>query len=120
MAQVLQGVRVLEHVHIIASPDATLASALWCGHFLAEVERLRPAFILLDPLAELSGGEENSNTDQRPTVKFVRRLTTISGAAVAIVHHLGKPAEGKRDVDRIRGASAIQHASRVTYVLERV
>lgn len=106
--------RVLENVHYIAMAGVNLGDARWQLHLRAEVARLGVQFTVFDPLAEMIPGEENSNTDARPVVKFLRRL----GSAVAIVHHAGKASPEKRQIDRIRGASAYASASRVTLFFE--
>jgi RecA-family ATPase len=82
--------RVMSNVHIIADGEPSLGEAVWKLHLLGEAERIRPGFIILDPWAELMGGDENSNTDARPAIKYLRRLATVSGAGVAVVHHAGK------------------------------
>lgn len=113
--------RVLENVHWIANPDGCLSDPKWQALLLGAVKRTSAGLVILDPLAELLGGDENSNSDARPVMKFCRRLTQVLGpakTAVQIVHHMGKAAEGKRDIDRIRGASAIRSASRCTYTFD--
>jgi hypothetical protein len=112
--------RVLGNIHILADGEPSLGLALWKLHLLAEVERIRPGFIILDPWAELLGGDENSNTDARPAIKYLRRLASVAGAGVAVVHHAGKQGgkDEKRALDRIRGASALPSAARVILFFE--
>jgi hypothetical protein len=110
--------RVFANTHLFALAGAKLTEVRWQDHLLAEVERIRPVCIILDPLFELTDGHEDSNTDQRPTVQFCRLLCQPSGAAVIIVMHFGKAAEGKRKIDRLRGASAWYNAARFAYALE--
>lgn len=113
--------RVLGNIHIIADAEPSLGSAAWKLHLIAEVERIRPGFIILDPWADLLGGDENSNTDARPAIKFLRRLASVSDAGVAVVHHAGKQGSSKdekRALDRIRGASALPSAARVILFFE--
>jgi hypothetical protein len=106
---------VLEHVHILACEGATLSDLRWKRHLAAEIERIQPGFIVFDPWAELLGGDENSNTDARPVIKYLRELAKSVGAALAVVHHAGKMSDGKRQLDRIRGASALPSAARVIF-----
>lgn len=110
--------RVLENVHIIASAGASLADSTWQQHLRDEVKRIQPGLILFDPLAELIAGNENDPSAQRPTLKFVRSLATLAGAGVVIVHHASKPVEGRKMIDRSRGASSFQNAARVAYFVE--
>ena len=108
---------VLGGVHIIADPELCLSDEAWRRRVLREVERIRPGYIVVDPWADVIGGDENSNTDARPVLKFLRRLARVSGSAVNVVHHVGKAAEGKSKADRIRGSTALVHASRSTIFL---
>lgn len=110
--------QTLSEIHVLCSDDPSLGSARWRMHLSAEVERVRPAFIVLDPWAELLGGDENSNTDARPAIKFVRSLARSVGAAVAAVHHAGKAGADRRPLDRIRGASALPSAARVIWFFD--
>lgn len=110
--------RVLRAVHVIARAEARLTSASWRAHLLAEIESIRPALVILDPLVELMTGDENSNSEGRGVVQTMRMLSGPSGANVLAVHHFGKPVEGKRQKDLIRGASTLPNASRFTYALE--
>ena len=106
---------VLSNVHIIAKAGVELTSAQWLAHIRAEVLRIRPAIIGIDPWAEVITGEENSNSEARPIIKAMRALTALYGANVIIVAHLGKPVDGRKTADLIRGATAPRRASRFTY-----
>jgi hypothetical protein len=105
-------VKTLSNVHVLASHEAKLSDPQWQAHLLEHAARLDCGFIFLDPLAELIDGDENSNTDVRPVIKFARRLTAVAGAAVVINHHASKVREGQRAIDRVRGASALRDAAR--------
>jgi hypothetical protein len=110
--------RVFGNLHLLALAGVKLTDLRWQLHLLAEVERIQPVGIILDPLFELVDGHEDSNTEQRSTVQFCRLLCRASGAAVIIIMHFGKAAEGKRKIDRLRGASAWYNAARFAYALE--
>jgi hypothetical protein len=103
---------VLVNTHYITEPSVSLSDPQWQAHIAAEAKRVEAGFIVLDPLADLLDGDENSNSDVRPVMKYCRALARGTMAAVAIVHHLGKPSEGKATRDRIRGASALRAAAR--------
>lgn len=109
---------ILRRVHILAQSDASLADRGWQLHIEREVRRLQPAIVFADPLADLLSGDENSNSEMRPVIKFLRKVGRDSGAAVGVVHHAGKAAQDKRQIDRIRGASALVSASRTTLLFE--
>lgn len=110
--------RVLENVHLVTTPDVSLSDPRWQAHLAAEAHRLGVGMVILDPLADLLAGDENSNSDVRPVLKWARQLGAGTGAAIAIVHHAGKASADKRQLDRIRGASAIASASRTIFFFE--
>lgn len=112
------GRATLENLYILADGSPTLADRPWTEHLAAEIERIRPGLIVLDPWAELMGGDENSNTDARTAIKYIRHVAGKVGAAVVLVHHAGKMKEGGRSLDRIRGASALPSAARVVWFFD--
>ena len=113
---------VLRNVHLIAMEGISLGSVRWHHHVIKQCERVRPGFVLLDPWFEFVDGEENSNSDARPVIKFLRKLAKTFFCGVGIVHHAGKQSNGggeqRRTLDRIRGASALPSASRVVLFFE--
>lgn len=111
---------VLSNIHVIADEEPSIGETAWQLHLAAHVERIRPVLIILDPWAELLSGDENSNSEVRPAIKFVRRLSRICGSAIALVHHAGKQGkpDEKRTLDKIRGASALPSAARVILFFE--
>lgn len=110
---------VLPRMHVLALAGVDLRDAAWQRHLLAIVRELQPVLVLLDPYFELTSGDENSNSDAKPIVRFLRALTQPSDATVLVVHHFKKAAEGVSKTDLFRGASALLKASRMTYTLER-
>lgn len=110
--------RVMSSVFLLAQEGTTLDTLPWREHILAEVKRIGARLLILDPLAELTLAAENSNDDAKPLVRFLREITTTTGAAVLLLHHAGKMVEGKRKLDRVRGASALNSAARAIYFLE--
>lgn len=104
--------KVLSNIHLFTTTDVSLGSRSWQQHILAEAARIQPGMIVFDPFAELITGDENSNSEVRPTVKYLRHLGRESHSAVLVVHHAGKAGQDKRTLDRIRGASALPSAAR--------
>jgi energy-coupling factor transporter ATP-binding protein EcfA2 len=109
---------VMSNVHILALGGVQLSETRWQVHIASEAERVGAGLVVFDPLFEVSGADEDSNTQQRPVVKFCRALMHRTGAAVLVVHHFGKAGEGKRRIDRVRGASAWYNAARAVFALE--
>jgi hypothetical protein len=109
---------VLGNVHVLAKTELRLNSAAWRAHLTHHLDALAVRLLIVDPLAEVSTGEENSNSDGRADLQALRSFARPSGANVLVIHHFGKPMEGKRLVDRIRGNTAIKSGSRFTYAVE--
>ena len=82
------------------------------------VAALRPAAMIVDPLAELHNVEENDNTALRMIIATFRGLATKYNMAVIVLHHTRKgSAASPGDPDIARGASAIIGAVRVAVTL---
>lgn len=112
---------VMGSVHILARAGARLTSREWQEHILEAAREIEPVLIVFDPLAELIDGDENSNSDARPAIRYLRKLTEEIGVAVLVLHHAGKKGDGKRKIDRsVRGASAWNAAARGIYFVEAV
>jgi AAA domain len=57
----------------------------------AEVEQLRPVFMVLDPLYLILGGaDENSSAQLRPFLKWLLQLRYKYNVAIALIHHFRK------------------------------
>jgi len=110
--------RVMADVHFLACEGATLDSERWRDHIAEWTEKLGAVLVVFDPYAELTLAAENSNDDAKPNVRFFRRLTRL-GATVLVNHHAGKAVEGKRQIDRLRGASAMYSACRFAFMLKQ-
>jgi hypothetical protein len=110
--------QVLAQLHVLDADGAEVTSPRWQQHLRSIVERLQPALVILDPLANLAGGEENK---ERPELRRLwRALTRPSGATVVVVHHAGKKGDASKSKrDRIRGHTDVVAASRATFFVER-
>jgi hypothetical protein len=109
---------VLRNVHVFAKAEVRLTDAAWRSHLMAQIKRLGAKLVVFDPWVEVTTGNENDNSEGRVLLQIVRTFTKPTGANVVAVHHFGKPAEGKRQRDRIRGNTAVPSGSRFTYVVE--
>jgi hypothetical protein len=82
------------------------------------VAALRPAAMIVDPLAELHNVEENDNTALRMVIATFRELAIKYTMAVIVLHHTRKgSAASPGDSDIARGASAIVGAVRIAVTL---
>jgi hypothetical protein len=76
--------------------------------------------IILDTLARMVNGDENSAKDMRPFNEAVSALAQATGAAVLSIHHVGKGHDGNSDKklwdrmhpEALRGSSALEGAAR--------
>lgn len=111
--------RVLRNIHFLALEGALLTGEKWPAHLVAEVKRLKAVLVILDPLRELTAGEENSSTEMQPVIRAVKALIAPTGATPIVVHHATKPSGERTKADRIRGAGSILDASRLAYFFEK-
>lgn len=110
--------QVLPNVYVWVRPGGLLSDRDWQQELLKVAGDIRPRLIVLDPLSAMLP-DESSNPEASLVMRFIRTLAATTGAAVVIVHHLGKFARGKRVLDLIRGASAYNAASRAIFFLKR-
>ena len=90
---------------LIATPAMTelLDAIWWC----------RPDVLILDPLAELHGEDENANVALREVVAYFRKLAVDHRLALVLVHHTRKGPADPGNMDTARGASSVVSAARV-------
>jgi len=98
--------------------DVTPTDAL--DDLKAMIVEQRADYVIVDPLAELHNAEENDNTAMRAILAAFRQLAKELDIAVVILHHDRKGVGVAGDVDRMRGASALQGAARIVLTLTRM
>jgi hypothetical protein len=76
--------------------------------------------VIFDPMAELHNAEENDNTAMRSILAAFRGFAKETNAGVMVLHHDRKGVGVAGDVDRMRGASALQGAARIVLTLTRM
>lgn len=110
---------VRENLHVLALAGISLGEPKWRAHLEELVAEIDARAVIFDPWADfLAGLDENSNSDVGPVVKWMRALPETTGATPVVAMHLGKFVEGRRAIDRIRGASRIVHAARQIYAFD--
>jgi hypothetical protein len=77
-------------LHVIAEPCLRLDHEQDQKRLVATVDRLRPHFVLLDPLIRLHRLNENHAMEIAGLLSYFRELQRRFDCAVAIVHHVGK------------------------------
>lgn len=85
-------------------PDASMTNLI---HDLkCRGEAARFDLVIIDSASCFVEGDENSSVDLRRFAAYVLRIAAITGAAVLLVHHMGKGDAGDRDsIERARGSS---------------
>jgi hypothetical protein len=89
-----------------------------------EAARVKPALIVLDTMVSLfSLNNENDNSEvSRKVMRPLAKLASDTGAAVLLLHHIGKLSEDSQastKAYRGRGASAIGAAARMVLLLKQ-
>jgi len=59
------------------------------------LERVKPRFLVLDPLVRLHRSDENSSSEISELLGFLRGLQRAHGVAIAVVHHVRKSGAGQ-------------------------
>lgn len=71
---------------------------------LDDLRDLKPAMVVIDTLAmAMAGADENSARDMGIVIGTCRQLTYDTGAAVLLVHHVGKAGVSERGSGALRG-----------------
>ena len=55
-----------------------------------EIANLKVELVILDALADLTTGDENSKQDTQPVFNALRRIAEKTGAAILVIHHANK------------------------------
>lgn len=71
------------------------------------IERHQPALLVLDPLVEMHGGDENKTEQMRPVMRVLKWLRDKYGVSIVVVHHNNKSPEFSTPEKSIRGSTAI-------------
>ena len=108
---------VLSNVYFIAQEGASLDDPAWRAHIISEAQRINASHVVLDPYTELTSAEENSNTEAKPLIRYLRKITKEADVSVTVIHHFGQASDGKQGIHRIRGNTALKSAARVIWCL---
>ena len=74
--------------------------------------------IIADPLSSFHNVNENDNSKMRNVLDKFTHISRVTGAASIIVHHFGKPVDGRSNSYRLRGASSIKDWADTVITLE--
>ncbi len=73
--------------------------------FMKLIDRVKPTLIVLDPIGPLHYWDENKQQDMGKLLNFLLSAVNYSGAAIIVVHHMGKNNEAKDEIHFGRGSS---------------
>lgn len=94
-----------------ASARFRLDDEAWLASLCREMERIQPGLLVIDPLSQVSGHDENDATETGRLVRTVRTIQTETGASVVLVAHDRKNTAGARRSASLRGSSALWAAA---------
>lgn len=110
-------------LRLITNEPVLLEDPAWVERIENELEAYRPSLLILDPLASLTSGDENSSQEMGALIRLFRAWRDRLGCAICVVHHTGKGYEksgSKRSGEKMRGSSALHGALEAALHVERV
>lgn len=113
VANVARRLGPTDNLSIVSNKHLSLESDTDIERIENEIARVRPALLILDPLASFLHGDENSAQNMGEVVSTLRRLRDDYGCAICIVHH------NRKDGAAMRGSTALYNASEVTIKMQR-
>ena len=84
-----------------------------------EVANLRPALLILDPLASFTKLNENDTQSMQQIVRALRAMRDDFGCAIAVVHHARKTDSSQMSGDDMRGSSGLWGAAEAAIFIRR-
>lgn len=110
---------VPDNLHIISNVPMLLEDHKWTERMTEEIDNIRPSLLILDPLASMTAGDENSAQEMGQIVRLLRYWRDRFACAVCVVHHEVKGGEGRRAGQKMRGSSALDGAREVLIAMQR-
>jgi hypothetical protein len=108
-------------LHFLSNVPLTLEDPASRECIERELEAIKPDLLILDPLAAMTTGDENSATEMGVVVRTLRGWRDTYGCAIVTVHHANKSkTEGaSRAGLKMRGSTALYASSEATISIER-
>ena len=72
------------------------------------IKKTKAEIVILDPLSSYHSANENNNIAMRQVLNGLTEISIATGCSWVVLHHEGKPSDGKLDKWRFRGASSIR------------
>lgn len=94
--------------HLVNVPALRLDDAEQMERLDRTVGQLKPVLVILDPLRDLHGLDENDAQVVSALLAPLRVMQRVHGCSVMVVHHMAKATEfSRRAGQRLRGSSAL-------------
>jgi len=102
-------------LYIVSNEPVLFEDRVGIRRLEVTLERIRPDLLVIDPLAAMTTGDENSAQEMGAIVRQLRAWRDTFGCAIAVVHHTNKGAggvgAGVRSGLKLRGSSAFYAAA---------
>lgn len=112
-----------EELYIVSNEPVLFEDQVSMQRVEVTLDRVRPDLFILDPLAAMTTGDENSAQEMGAIVRQLRAWRDDHGCAIALVHHTNKGAAGAgaglRSGMKLRGSSALYAAVEWALWVER-
>jgi hypothetical protein len=95
-------------LHLIDTPSLFIDDPEHVELLRGTVKDARPELLILDPLRNLHGLDENDSAILPRVLTPLRLIQRDFGCAVQVIHHLTKASEGRTMASRIRGTGALR------------
>lgn len=121
LAHTFAGANVPDELYVLSNAEVVLEDDASAARFAAVLDDVQPALTIIDPLASVTLGDENSAQEMGRVVRRLRSWRDTYGCAIAVVHHVQKSREAaaSRGGVRLRGSSALHAASECAMWLDR-
>ena len=94
-------------IQIGAGDDVAGAMSSGAGELLRLVSSIGAAVVIIDPLVEAHGCDENNNAEMHRVIATLRTIAQRGNCSVLVVHHAGKGIPIAGDQNLSRGASSV-------------
>jgi hypothetical protein len=111
-----------ENLYVVSNEPVLFEDPVGIGRMEVTLGELRPDLLIIDPLAAMTTGDENSAQEMGRIVRQLRAWRDAYGCAIAVVHHTNKAAGGAEKMRsglKLRGSSVFFAATEWALWVER-
>ncbi len=107
-------------VHLIVRQKVRLDDAASLQLLYAQIERIHPVLVVLDPLIRLHGAQEDKSWQMQPVMSGIQDIIEACRTAVLLIHHTAKHAEGTASASvAARGSGVVTSSTDANLILTR-